>query len=54
MNTQEQWRKQLMIHWNELPLPRVSWETFKRLAQQNKSLTHTIQQAIKIANKQQL
>jgi len=51
---EEQWRKELKMHWNELPLPRVSWETFKRLARQNKSFTHTIQQAIKIANKQQL
>ena len=53
MNQEEQ-RKQLMKHWNELPLPRVSWETFKRLAARNKSIVHTIHQAIKIANKEQL
>lgn len=46
-------RKQLKRMWNELPLPRVTWETFKRLAQQNRSLTHTVHQAINLANKGQ-
>lgn len=46
-------RKQLKRMWNELPLPRVSWETFKRLAQQNKSLTGVVHQAINLANKGQ-
>ena len=44
-------RRQLKELWDGLPLPRVSWETFKRLSQRNKSLTHTVQQAIKIARK---
>ena len=53
MNQIEQ-RKQLKLHWNELPLPRVSWETFKRLARQNSNFAVTIQQAIKISTKQKL
>jgi hypothetical protein len=46
-------RKQQLEMWNELPLPRVSWETFKRLCQRNRSITAAVQQAIKIATKEQ-
>ena len=46
-------RKQQMQMWRELPEPRVSWETFKRLCQRNRSITAATQQAIKIAQKEQ-
>lgn len=45
-------RKQLKALWDELPLPRVSWEELKRIAARHKSVTATIHQAIKQANKQ--
>lgn len=44
-------RKQLMQTWKELPEPRVDWETFKRIAARNRSLTGAVHQAIKLAKK---
>lgn len=52
---EEQKTPQLRQRFDELPFPRVSWETFKRLHERNRGdILTTIHQAIRIARKEQI
>jgi len=54
MTTNETQRKILMQRWQGLPEPRISWESFKRLARSkdvNQAVEHAVQHSIRLNRK---